>query len=94
MRENVRARPSRWNGRATVLGYEDDIPIVAAVRDRRYPDNDLLIVTCPFCAETHVHGACGKDSPRGFGDGHRVADCVDPRTPGSDLGYIVVEVDP
>ena len=66
------------------------IPVVRARRDRSLPGNDLLVITCPYCGKTHTHGACGKGSPRGAGDGHREAHCVRP-TETSERGYYIVE---
>jgi hypothetical protein len=54
----------------------DSPPVVAARRVRTLPDNDLLVIRrCPFCGREHRHGAGGKNSPLGSGDGPRLAHC-------------------
>jgi hypothetical protein len=65
-------------------------PVVPVVSARRVSarDNDLLVVRCPFCGRDHVHGAGGKGSPRGSGDGHRMAHCSGAD---ADDGYEIVE---
>ena len=64
-------------------------PIVIAKRVPKR-DNDLLRITCPFCGRRHTHGAVGKGSPIGAGDGHRAAHCVNPDNP----GYYIIEERP
>lgn len=50
--------------------------MVTAQRLTKLPENDLLLVRrCPFCGDSHLHGAHGKDSPHGAGDGPRLAHC-------------------
>lgn len=61
-------------GNAKILGHQMDIPVVASFRVKGW-DNDILCFVCPFCGEEHIHGACGKDSPFGYGDGHRLKHC-------------------
>ena len=53
----------------------DATPVVEARRITIHPDNDLLELTCPFCLTVHRHGACGKGSPLGAGDGLALAHC-------------------
>ena len=72
----------------TVLGYDEDgRPFVPAtfVRHRR---GDLFTIHCPFCGQTHTHGAGrhGED-PRDFAF-HRVAHCRI-RTPANSRGYVL-----
>lgn len=81
---NIRPRPPRWKGERD----EDGIPILPARRvvvERS--ETDSLIVACPYCSETHWHGAAGKTF--GGGDGHRLSHCMD--QPPND-GYMLQEI--
>ncbi|MFL5613764.1 MAG: hypothetical protein ACJ796_08895 [Gemmatimonadaceae bacterium] len=73
---SLRADAAPPSSPASLLGIDaDGTPIVPARRVGRR-DNDLLIVDrCAFGEHSHVHGACGKGSPFGAGDGYRTADC-------------------
>ena len=82
---NVKPQERRWNVHVS-LGAR--VPIVLARRVSTR-DNDLLVITCPYCGDEHSHGACGRGSAFGAGDGHREAHCVK----GSpNPGYILREV--
>lgn len=68
---------------AEPIGYEDGIPVLAAVREPavRRCDCDLFVVDCPFCGGVHTHGAK---------DGHRASHCGAPEA--RERGYILREV--
>src|SRR6266568_8981266 len=67
------------------------IPVLEAYRytsDRREVS---LVVWCLHCRRWHWHGA--GNAP-GAGDGHRVAHCINPKSPYNQGGYVLREVAP
>lgn len=69
-------RPVSRKATAPSQRRRERMPTVRAVRVTKFSDNDLLLVRrCPFCTRRHTHGACGKGSPFGAGNGPRLAHC-------------------
>lgn len=66
-------------------------PTVRATRVH-HRRGDVLTVTCPWCSNTHTHGAVGPNP--GDGDGHRVADCPDSSGAKPNPGYVLREQAP
>jgi len=50
----------------------ETLKVAAAPVLRVYTDTDQVAVRCPWCPETHLHGAVNGD-----GDGHRVSHCIE-----------------
>lgn len=71
---------------ARVMGQtEIEASAPPTIRGTLSRDRRLLLVTCPYCAEQHIHGAA--DVIQG-GRRHRLAHCVQPSC-GSDAGYFI-----
>jgi hypothetical protein len=66
----------------------DSYPLASATLIE-YPDGarDWKVIRCPYCHQTHLHGAGapGVDPRKSLG--HRASSCIGPVNP----GYILVE---
>jgi hypothetical protein len=78
--------PRRSSNQPTPSRQPGEPPTVHAFRTS---DGVQLAFWCDWCCTLHHHGAVGDST--GAGDGHRVAHCVNPRSPYLARGYYVKE---
>lgn len=76
----------------SVLGYEDNIPVVPVTVEVDRGIYQFILKTCPYCRKSHGHGAgrFQKDDPADA-QGHRLAHCIDVKP--DNRGYILRIVD-
>jgi hypothetical protein len=71
----------------SVLGIQDGVPIVPVVVEKHPWGQYLILETCPYCGNQHLHGGGGLvDDPQDF-QGHRASHCI--KQTGSNPGYIL-----